>query len=92
MTSFLSFSCANIKCSETRVACKCNSLSRQKLGSSSSIVPDLWAPKTHKIELLHPQVFWLEPLMHRLESRLCLRWHIDQLYVLRRHHASQAEA
>lgn len=55
MTSFLSFSCANIKRNETGVACKCNSLSRQKYGSSSSIVPDLWAPKTHKIELLHPE-------------------------------------
>lgn len=30
--------------------------------------------------------------MRRLESRLCLQWHIDQLYVLRRHRASQAEA
>lgn len=92
MTSFLSFSWANIKCNETGVARKCNSLSRQKYGSSSSIVPDLWAPKNPQNRITTPQVFWLEPLMRRLESRLCLRWHIDQLYVLRRHRASQAEA
>lgn len=75
------------------MACKCNLASGQKHRCSSSIVPiTSGLEKSPQNRIITPQVVELESVMRCWKSCLCLWWHIDQLYVLRRSWASQAEA